>query len=101
MLPLVLPYSEKQLYIRCHHPGSSLGCSVVNGPVSCPGIFVQAVKEGKLAAKCGLEVGDQIVKVNSVEVAAIGFEGAISLLKSLSSLSLLVRKGVARHIFEW
>ena len=97
-----MPYSsEQQLYIRCQQPGISLGCSVVNGPPSCPGIFVQAVKEGKLAAQCGLEVGDQIVKVNSLEVAAIGFEGAITLLKSLTSLCLLVRKGVARHIFEW
>lgn len=97
----VSSYNEKQLYIRCHQPGSSLGCSVVNGPLTCPGIFVQNVKEGKLAAKCGLEIGDQIVKVNNVDVSAIGFDGAITLLKSLTELSLLVRKGVGRHIFEW
>ena len=74
---------------------------MVNGPLSCPGIFVQNVKDGKLAQKCGLEVGDQIVKVNNVDVAGIGFDGAITMLKSMSNLSLLVRKGVARHIFEW
>ena len=94
-------YNQKHLYIQCHQPGSSLGCSVVNGPLSCPGIFVQNVKDGKLAQKCGLEVGDQIVKVNNVDVAGIGFDGAITMLKSMSNLSLLVRKGVARHIFEW
>ena len=91
----------KQLYIRCHQPGSSLGCSVVNGPNTCPGIFVQDVKKGKLAARCGLEIGDQIIKVNNVDVATIGFDDAITLLKSLTNLSLLVRKGVARHIFQW
>ena len=74
---------------------------MVNGPITCPGIFVQNVKQGKLAAKCGLEIGDQIVKVNNVDVSTIGFDGAITLLKSLTNLSLLVRKGVARHIFEW
>lgn len=94
-------YNQKHLFIQCHQPGSSLGCSVVNGPISCPGIFIQNVKDGKLAQKCGLEVGDQIVKVNNVDVSVVGFDGAISLLKSMTNLSLLVRKGVAKHIFEW
>ena len=94
-------YNEQHLYIQCHQPGSSLGCSVVNGPASCPGIFIQHVKEGKLAQKCGLEIGDQIVRVNDLDVSVIGFDGAISMLKSLTNISLLVRKGVARHIFEW
>nr|XP_027203551.1 probable serine/threonine-protein kinase DDB_G0282963 isoform X2 [Dermatophagoides pteronyssinus] len=93
-------YNEQHLYIQCHQPGSSLGCSVVNGPTTCPGIFVQHVKEGKLAQKCGLEIGDQIVRVNNLDVSVIGFDGAISMLKSLTNISLLVRKGVARHIFE-
>lgn len=94
-------YNEQHLYIQCHQPGSSLGCSVVNGPITCPGIFVQHVKEGKLAQKCGLEIGDQIVRVNDIDVSVIGFDGAISMLKSMSNISLLVRKGVAKHIFEW
>ena len=94
-------YNEQHLYIQCHQPGSSLGCSVVNGPTTCPGIFVQHVKEGKLAQKCGLEIGDQIVRVNNLDVSVIGFDGAISMLKSLTNISLLVRKGVARHIYEW
>lgn len=90
------------MYIRCHQPGSSLGCSVLKCPLpSMPGIFVQSIKDGQLADKCGLEVGDQIVKVNNMDVAAIGLDQAIALLKSLTNLSLMVRKGVAKHMFAW
>lgn len=93
-------YTEKQIYIRAHPPGNSLGCSVVNGPPSCPGIFVQHIKEGRLAEKCGLEIGDQIVKVNNIDVSIIGFEGATTLLKTLDNFSLVIKKGVGKHIVE-
>src|SRR6218665_2185956 len=95
-LPAVM-YQESQVMIVCQE--QSLGCSVVKGPTNLPGIFVQSVKQGRTACNPGLKVGDEIVKVNNTEVASIGFDGAISMLKSLRSFSLIVRKGVAKHLF--
>jgi len=63
------------------------------------GIFVQSVKLGEIAEKSGLEVGDQIIQVNSVNVSQMDFSDAISKLKSLPSMTLTVKKGAGKHLF--
>ena len=41
-------------------------CSVCSGPRHKPGIYIQSVKQGGLAEETGLEVGDQVIRVNEV-----------------------------------
>ncbi|CAG2181103.1 unnamed protein product, partial [Oppiella nova] len=79
---------EANVYIDLK--GKSLGCSVVKGPPNSPGIFVQSVKSGEIAAQSGLEVGDQIIAVNGVDVLHMEFSDAITKLKSLPAMTLMV-----------
>ena len=60
---------------------------------------MQNVKRGQIADQSGLEVGDQIIQVNGVDVSLMDFSDAINKLKSLPSMTLMVKKGVGRHMF--
>lgn len=92
---------EARVFIRVAK-GQVLGCSVVKGPTSYPGIFVRTVKEGGLAHESGLEVGDQIVGVNgiSLEPGDIEFNDAIDRIKSCSQMTLTVRKKSGLSLFK-
>ncbi|KAK2164023.1 hypothetical protein LSH36_70g05050 [Paralvinella palmiformis] len=45
-----------------------MGFSICSGPPHQSGIFIQSLRQGGLAEEAGLEIGDQIVKVNDVSL---------------------------------
>lgn len=94
-------FIETRVFIRLAK-GQVLGCSVVKGPTSYPGIFVRTVKDGGLAYESGLEVGDQIIGVNgiSLEPGDIEFNDAIDRIKSCSQMTLTVRKKSGLSLFK-
>lgn len=82
--------------------GQSLGCSVVRGPTSYPGIFVQDVKCQSASAAAGLQVGDQILGMNGFSFfpGHYNFDDAIRKIKACTQMTLTVRKGVGLHLFH-
>jgi hypothetical protein len=91
---------EEKIYVTLKS-GENLGCSVVRGPQSYPGIFVQDVKRHGVAATSGLEIGDQIVGMNgfSFYPGHYNFDDAISKIKACQQMTLTVRKRVGIHFF--
>ncbi|RWS30246.1 pdzk7-like protein [Leptotrombidium deliense] len=94
-------YMEAKVFISLA-TGQGLGCSVVKGPNSYPGIFVQIVKKGGVAEESGLEIGDQIVGINgtSLEPGDIEFNEAIAMIKSCQQMTLTVRKKSGLNLFR-
>ena len=92
--------TEEKIYVTLKS-GENLGCSVVRGPQSYPGIFVQDVKEDGVAESAGLEVGDQIVGMNgfSFYPGHYNFDDAISKIKACQQMTFTVRKAVGIHFF--
>jgi len=79
------------------------GCGVVKGPAEWPGVFVESVREGSLAARAGLEPGDELAAAEGHWLAGLSFEAAVDLVRRLQrerqQLRLAVRKGAAlRHL---
>lgn len=91
---------EEKIYVTLK-TGENLGCSVVRGPASYPGIFVQDVKLHGVAEASGLEIGDQIVGMNgfSFYPGHYNFDDAISKIKACQQMTLTVRKRVGIHFF--
>lgn len=98
--PLMDDIVEEKIYLTLK-AGENLGCSVVRGPPSYPGIFVQDVKKDGVAESAGLEVGDQIVGMNgfSFYPGHYNFDDAISKIKACSQMTLTVRKRVGITFF--
>lgn len=91
---------EQQVYVSLS-PGQGLGCSVVRGPTTFPGIFVQSVRAHGVAQEAGLELGDQIVGLNGqLFGAGFDFSEAIAQIKASSEMTLVVRKRVGTSLFN-
>lgn len=91
---------EQQVYVSLS-AGQGLGCSVVRGPQTFPGIFVQSVRPRGVAEEAGLELGDQIVGLNGhLFVAGFDFGTAIAQIKASSEMTLVVRKKVGTGLFN-
>ncbi|XP_060531155.1 harmonin isoform X2 [Cylas formicarius] len=80
-------------------PKSKLGCGICKGPEWKPGIFVQFTKEGGIAREAGLRPGDQILFCNNVDFSDIPFNEAVSIMKSVRQLNLIIRKGAGSELF--
>ncbi|XP_074602023.1 uncharacterized protein LOC141855771 [Brevipalpus obovatus] len=94
-------FMEARVFIRIAK-GQCLGCSVVKGPTSFPGIFVQTIKDGGIAQESGLEVGDQIIAMNGIsfEPGDMEFNDAIARIKMCSQMTLTVRKRSGLSLFQ-
>ena len=75
----------------------SLGCSVVKGPPTCQGIFIQNVKPNGVAEKAGLEIGDQIITINEMSCLPedMPFKEAVERIKNSKQMKLKVKKNTA------
>ncbi|XP_073328547.1 harmonin [Pagrus major] len=76
-----------------------MGISISSGPTQKPGIYISNVKPGSLSAEVGLEVGDQIVEVNSVDFTNMHHKEAVKVLKSSRSLTITVLTGAGSDLF--
>ena len=66
--------------------------SICSGSERTPGIYIQSVRQGELAAEAGLEVGDQILAVNGTEFTGITHSQAVVALKGSQQLNVTVNK---------
>ena len=66
--------------------------SICSESEGTPGIFIQSVRQGGLAAEAGLEVGDQILAVNGTEFTGITHSEAVVALKGSRQLNVTVNK---------
>ncbi|XP_030222962.1 harmonin [Gadus morhua] len=76
-----------------------MGISISSGPTQKPGIYISNVKAGSVSAEVGLEMGDQIVEVNSVDFTNLDHKEAVKVLKSSRSLTITVLTGAGRELF--
>ncbi|CAG9791944.1 unnamed protein product [Diatraea saccharalis] len=79
-------------------PRAKLGCGICKGPEWKPGIFVQFVREGGIAQEAGLRPGDQIISCNGQDFANVTFNEAISAMKAVGRLELVVREGAGTEL---
>ncbi|KAL0839528.1 hypothetical protein ABMA28_016228 [Loxostege sticticalis] len=79
-------------------PRAKLGCGICKGPDWKPGIFVQFVREGGIAQEAGLRPGDQILSCNGQDFANISFNEAISAMKAVGRLELVIREGAGTEL---
>ncbi|CAH2979703.1 unnamed protein product [Chilo suppressalis] len=79
-------------------PRAKLGCGICKGPEWKPGIFVQFVREGGIAQEAGLRPGDQIMSCNGQDFANVTFNEAISAMKAVGRLELVVREGAGTEL---
>ena len=70
--------------------------SICSGSEGTPGIYIQSVRQGGLAAEAGLEVGDQILAVNGTEFTGITHSEAVVALKGSRQLNVTVNKYAVR-----
>lgn len=81
-------------------PRTKLGLGICKGPDWRPGIFVQFTKENSIARESGLRVGDQILKINGIELNEhVSFNQAVAIMKNSNQLELIVRTGIGLELF--
>uniref|UniRef100_A0A672H1U5 Harmonin n=1 Tax=Salarias fasciatus TaxID=181472 RepID=A0A672H1U5_SALFA len=78
---------------------TGMGISISSGPTQKPGIYISNVKPGSLASEVGLQIGDQIVEVNSVDFTNVDHKEAVRVLKSSRSLTITVLTGAGSELF--
>ncbi|CAH1783941.1 unnamed protein product [Owenia fusiformis] len=74
------------------HEDQSLGLSIRGGSEHGIGIYVSEVDEGSVADECGLQVGDQILEVNSINFERLGSSSAIKVLTSTNRLKMVIKR---------
>ncbi|XP_063823437.1 uncharacterized protein LOC135073256 isoform X2 [Ostrinia nubilalis] len=79
-------------------PRAKLGCGICKGPDWKPGIFVQFVREGGIAQEAGLRPGDQILSCNGQDFTNVTFNEAISAMKAVGRLELVIREGAGTEL---
>ncbi|XP_055909560.1 rho GTPase-activating protein gacU [Eupeodes corollae] len=80
-------------------PRTKLGLGICKGPEWKPGIFVQFTKDYSVARDAGLRPGDQILSVNSIDFSDVLFSEAVAVMKSSSTLEMVVRSGAGLDLF--
>jgi hypothetical protein len=77
------------------HRARGLGCSICKGPLDRPGIYIQSIKANGTAIRSGLQLGDQILRCNSMsfEGSGLQFSSAVAQLRGHRCLDLIVRRG--------
>ncbi len=81
-------------------PRTKLGLGICKGPDWRPGIFVQFTKENSIARESGLRVGDQLLKINGIELSEhVSFNQAVAIMKNSNRLELIVRTGIGLDLF--
>uniref|UniRef100_A0A667XEV6 Usher syndrome 1C n=1 Tax=Myripristis murdjan TaxID=586833 RepID=A0A667XEV6_9TELE len=87
----------KEVRLDRTHP-DGLGLSVRGGLEFGCGLFIsQIVKDGQ-AGNVGLQVGDEIVRINGYSISSCIHEEVISLIKTKKTVSLKVRRGVVLFV---
>ncbi|KAK0153672.1 Harmonin [Merluccius polli] len=76
-----------------------MGISISSGPTQKPGIYISNIKPDSVSAEVGLEMGDQIVEVNSVDFTNLDHKEAVKVLKSSRSLTITVLTGAGKELF--
>ncbi|CAK1578314.1 unnamed protein product [Parnassius mnemosyne] len=79
-------------------PRAKLGCGICKGPDWKPGIFVQFVRDGGIAKEAGLRPGDQILSCNGQDFTNVSFNEAISAMKVIGRLELVIREGAGTEL---
>ncbi|XP_070540501.1 PDZ domain-containing protein 7-like isoform X9 [Ptychodera flava] len=70
----------------------SLGFSIRGGSEHGLGIFVSQIDDGSVADRNGLEIGDQILEVNSVSFDNVATSSAVMVLQGSSRLRMIVKR---------
>nr|XP_002739893.2 PREDICTED: uncharacterized protein LOC100375241 [Saccoglossus kowalevskii] len=78
--------------ITINKDSDSLGFSIRGGSEHGLGIFVSQIDEDSVADRNGLEVGDQILEVNSVGFDNIATSSAVMVLQGSTTLRMLIRR---------
>nr|XP_030714764.1 whirlin isoform X1 [Globicephala melas] len=102
------PGEVRLVSLRRAKAHEGLGFSIRGGSEHGVGIYVSLVEPGSLAEKEGLQVGDQILRVNDKSLARVTHAEAVKALKGSKKLVLSVYSTgripggyVTNHIYTW
>ncbi|XP_023079526.2 whirlin isoform X3 [Piliocolobus tephrosceles] len=102
------PGEVRLVSLRRAKAHEGLGFSIRGGSEHGVGIYVSLVEPGSLAEKEGLQVGDQILRVNDKSLARVTHAEAVKALKGSKKLVLSVYSAgripggyVTNHIYTW
>ncbi|XP_042193488.1 whirlin [Callorhinchus milii] len=94
--------------LRRNKTNEGLGFSIRGGSEHGVGIYVSLVEQGSLAEKEGLQVGDQILRVNDKLFEKVTHGDAVKVLKGSKKLTLHVRSVgripggyITNHVYTW
>ncbi|NXF28590.1 USH1C protein, partial [Nyctibius bracteatus] len=90
----------KEVRLDRLHP-EGLGISVRGGVEFSCGLFISQLVKGGQADNVGLQVGDEIVRINGYSISSCTHEEVINLIRTKKIVSIKVRRNSADEPLKW
>ncbi|NXK01748.1 USH1C protein, partial [Herpetotheres cachinnans] len=90
----------KEVRLDRLHP-EGLGISVRGGLEFSCGLFISQLVKGGQADNAGLQVGDEIVRINGYSISSCTHEEVINLIRTKKIVSIKVRRNSADEPLKW
>uniref|UniRef100_A0A663F0E1 Harmonin n=1 Tax=Aquila chrysaetos chrysaetos TaxID=223781 RepID=A0A663F0E1_AQUCH len=90
----------KEVRLDRSHP-EGLGISVRGGVEFSCGLFISQLVKGGQADNVGLQVGDEIVRINGYSISSCTHEEVINLIRTKKIVSIKVRRNSANEPLKW
>uniref|UniRef100_A0A8C6Y1X2 USH1 protein network component harmonin n=1 Tax=Naja naja TaxID=35670 RepID=A0A8C6Y1X2_NAJNA len=90
----------KEVRLDRLHP-EGLGISVRGGAEFACGLFISQLIKGGQADNVGLQVGDEIVRINGYSISSCTHEEVINLIRTKKTVSIKVRRNSPEEPLKW
>uniref|UniRef100_A0A8D2JEA8 USH1 protein network component harmonin n=1 Tax=Varanus komodoensis TaxID=61221 RepID=A0A8D2JEA8_VARKO len=90
----------KEVRLDRLHP-EGLGISVRGGAEFSCGLFISQLMKGGQADNVGLQVGDEIVRINGYSISSCTHEEIINLIRTKKTVSIKVRRDSPDESLKW